>query len=790
MKWVVYILIVLYCVSVCFSLSDPYRVLGIHKSATAPEIRKAYKQLAKEWHPDKNNDPGAEDKFVEITQAYELLSDPERRKQYDNFGRIIEETRPRPDYRRFDPMDDLFAGTGFRFRYPDRDITLFHKLSISTRSFENVLVPKSYRTPHLLLFYSDWCFACLQVEPVWRRVMEELEPIGVGIATVHTENEPMLSRRVGVHSLPCLAILIDGKTSVFKESLFSVQKIVEFVRYKMPYRMVTQITDDTVQDFLSGWVDNKVRALLFQKNEPIRLRYLLTVFYHRDRVAFGFVQMSSSSTEGIRMKYQVQRDMDSLLLFNENVDRPMARISMSDIPVQTMQDVINKNKYLLLPRLSSQAMLDALCPAGWSRPRKRLCVLLVSQNTPYHDEHRQSLRRFAQESNYTPDRVRFMYVFQERQADFVHALTAGSGSPAEPLLHVVILWRRDTNHIKYEWLSGETDWTASYNETKERLEAAIERILHATQALPHEAVVSELIDEHAQGVFMKFFNKILLTYDSMRDSLGKEHVLPAISVVATIAIILAAGYIMTYLMKLEETRVQEECSGSKESKNCNGKPSVPQPPQQQLKLHEMRAETFNGLVRLLKPGCRTILLLVDTQSRTKLLPKFHKIVWPYRKNKTLLFAHLNLDRGLSWYTQLLTLSLPEPRDLKINPRNCIGTVLSLNGLRKYFCMYHAKHPECIGTKGSKRMARMTKSMGSNSSNVFGSFMGFEDSVSEDSDDSDIEQGSRIEQNGGDRYSQVIFQENLLDGLPNWLDRLFEGTTHRYYINYWPDFTGK
>lgn len=44
----------------------------------------------------------------------------------------------------------------------------------------------------------------------------------------------------------------------------------------------------------------------------------------------------------------------------------------------------------------------------------------------------------------------------------------------------------------------------------------------------------------------------------------------------------------------------------------------------------MRVETYNGLVRLLKPGCRTIVLLVDSQTKLKLLPAFHKAVWPYR----------------------------------------------------------------------------------------------------------------------------------------------------------------
>lgn len=75
--------------------------------------------------------------------------------------------------------------------------------------------------------------------------------------------------------------------------------------------------------------------------------------------------------------------------------------------------------------------------------------------------------------------------------------------------------------------------------------------------------------------------------------------------------------------KLEEASIQAERAQCKD----NGKPTQSQP---QLRLHELRAEKYNGLVRLLKPGCRTIILLVDVQSRLKLLPAFHKAVWPYR----------------------------------------------------------------------------------------------------------------------------------------------------------------
>ncbi|XP_015227920.1 PREDICTED: dnaJ homolog subfamily C member 16-like [Cyprinodon variegatus] len=50
---------------------DPYKVLGVSRSASQPEIKRAYKNLAREWHPDKNKDPSAEDMFIKISKSYE-----------------------------------------------------------------------------------------------------------------------------------------------------------------------------------------------------------------------------------------------------------------------------------------------------------------------------------------------------------------------------------------------------------------------------------------------------------------------------------------------------------------------------------------------------------------------------------------------------------------------------------------------------------------------------------------------------------------------------------------------
>lgn len=100
------------------------------------------------------------------------------------------------------------------------------KCLVNCRSFENVIVPKTYRMPYLILFYSDWCFMCLQVEPTWRRLIDELEPLGLGLATAHAKKESTLARRLSIDSLPCLVVTVDGRTSIYKESLFSIQKVV------------------------------------------------------------------------------------------------------------------------------------------------------------------------------------------------------------------------------------------------------------------------------------------------------------------------------------------------------------------------------------------------------------------------------------------------------------------------------------------------------------------------------------------------------------------------------------
>ena len=89
---------------------DYYEVLGIQRSANKEEIKNSYRRLALQYHPDRNKSPGAEEKFKEISEAYAVLSDDEKRKRYDTYGHVGAEEVFRGSEANF---DEVFKDMGF-----------------------------------------------------------------------------------------------------------------------------------------------------------------------------------------------------------------------------------------------------------------------------------------------------------------------------------------------------------------------------------------------------------------------------------------------------------------------------------------------------------------------------------------------------------------------------------------------------------------------------------------------------------------------------------------------------
>src|SRR5271170_7296296 len=89
---------------------DPYEVLGVGRDASEQQIKKAFRQLARELHPDVNaHDPDAEEKFKEAAEAYEILSDDERRATFDRYGHEgLRSGGYAPNFDGFGSISDLF----------------------------------------------------------------------------------------------------------------------------------------------------------------------------------------------------------------------------------------------------------------------------------------------------------------------------------------------------------------------------------------------------------------------------------------------------------------------------------------------------------------------------------------------------------------------------------------------------------------------------------------------------------------------------------------------------------
>ncbi|KAI6225805.1 DnaJ domain protein [Aphelenchoides besseyi] len=759
----------------------------------------------------KNDSPDAGERFMQINKAYEVLSDPARKQRYDAYGTFDEpQQNGYQQHHGGGHFDEFVSFQHFQSYVQKLRLVLSvwwwtrKTVGIRETSFDTANVHEFgsrtfvYTQPYLIFAYSSYCPACFALESHWTEAVKDLEQFGYGIGTVNYMFDGNMFEKLRVNRVPSLLVLIEGRAIHYRGSYqhLSARSIRMFARDAIPNTFMHRLnTYNGLKRFLDQWEPTNKPSLLFvgAGKEP-RLRYLLAAMKYSHFLRFAYIHLGDPSKDIGEMKaaFGIQCvDCENVIVFNDNPREGITdRLSTmgQQIDQNQLARFLERNKFLLLPRISSMQFFDDLCPVS-SRSQRHFCLLLPIKGTSGDQAYVQAMRRFVKQHKDLLKRsnIQISYINVYNQHQFMDQFSQHLQWEEGAKRDILVLWRHEYVKARFAWIPSiwSTDKEIEHK-TFETLKNYVVQMARGEFRLEKTAQIPTLVDEYQPSFFTRVSRQVVRMAMTLWFHAKSEDVLPIVSVVGTLLFILVIGYLLNYFIgehkppsfeaekppayssnewHPEDPKVGVNCDNTKRPPSAN---SVSHRRWREMEsmIHELRAETYFGLIRLLKPGCRSIIVLVDEESKDTLLRQFARFVYPLRKNKTFSFGFLMVNKNLLWFRTLLEHTLPVDSEdpqapssqfaakmftrLKgINPKQTLGTVLVLCGYKLYFSMYHPMHVPSR-TRNS----------------------------SEDSDDS-------IEEQKPPKAKDLRI-ENVLNGFPNFLDRLLEGSVRRYYVPEWPD----
>uniref|UniRef100_A0A672G4A9 DnaJ homolog subfamily C member 16-like n=1 Tax=Salarias fasciatus TaxID=181472 RepID=A0A672G4A9_SALFA len=714
---------------------DPYKILGVSRSASQAEIKRAYKNLAREWHPDKNKDPKAEDMFIKVSKSYEVLSNEERRSNFDRYGQM-DDNQPfgQSQHHGFRSFHNsfYFDESFFHFpRYPEYRDFADSKYMLQHAQFNSDVLPDSYKRPYLIQVTYESCFACFHIKPVWKEVVKELEPLGVGIGIVDLGYERRLASQLGAHRAPSIIGLVNGRVTFFHQAVVR-EHLRQFVEDLLPQKLVEKITDNNYMTFLENWhAENKPSLLLFDQVPVVPLLYKLTAFAFRDYVRFGYVDQGETYNSRLLRQFNINTYAPTMLLFKEDTVKPVDIIQARGMKRQIMDEFVSNNKFLQVPRLASQQIFDELCPVKQFHRRRKYCVLLITGEDSAFLPGNKAFLDFATVNK--KDVLRFAYVYQRQQQPLCQALFQSQAALSP---QVVILERRSqAGKVLFRCVSG--GWNGS-NEDKYHLHEQLELLQKDPTYLSSDATLPELNNEMAPIFIIQWMNAaydyILQIYDDLLYSNWSE-MMPILSLIFSALFILFGTVIIQAFSRA--------------------------PKKDFVEVTELTDVTYTSNLVRLRPGHLNVVLVLTNASKNALLRKFAKEVFSFSGTETLHFSFLNADKHVHWMPSLLrSARQPSHSDEEEESTDYTGHVLALNGHKKYFCLFR---PVFTGDDPN-------------------------DSSSETSSHSRSRSHSREDgassRRGAGRATSIEVHHKL-DKLGLWMERLMEGTLPRLHVPAWP-----
>ncbi|MEE6482140.1 hypothetical protein FKM82_013160 [Ascaphus truei] len=619
---------------------DPYRILGISRTANQADIKKAYKKLAREWHPDKNKNPGAEDTFIQVSKAYELLSNEEKRSNFDRYGDVGDNQgysqQQQQQHHHFRHFHDSFYFDESFFHFPfnnERKDSSDEKYLLHFSHYINEVVPDSFRKPYLIKITSDWCFSCIHIEPVWKEVVLELEGLGVGIGVVHAGSERRLAHHLGAHSTPSILGVINGKISFFHNAVIR-ENLRHFVESLLPGNLVDKITDKNYIRFLSNWQqENKPHVLLFDQMPPVPLIYKLTAFAYKDYLSFGYVDLGQRETVQMSSQYNINMYAPTMLIFKEHINKPADVVQARGMKKQVIDDFISTNKFLLAARLTNQKLFQELCPVRKSHRQRKFCVILLTGEGEKFRKTYEAFLSFALAN--TKDTVRFVHVFKERQRELTNALLGEEDKhPDKP--SVAILERRNSaGRIVYKTL---TDIWSGSEENKFVLLDFLDRLRKDPRILTSETILGDLNDELAPVFFLRWVYTAIDYWSELWESVlhnNWREMMPLLSLIFSALFILFGTVIVQAFSDSSDERdsvpsEKEEPNDKETSTEANyAKENSRVPKKGFVEVTELTDVNYmSNLVRL-RPGHMNVVLILSSSTKASLLQRFAQEVYTF-----------------------------------------------------------------------------------------------------------------------------------------------------------------
>lgn len=281
-------LILILIASFTVQAEDFYQMLGVTRDADEKAIKKAFKKLSLEYHPDRRNSD-SEEKFMKLSHAYEVLTTPEKKEIYDRYGE--EGLKGGRNYNHEEIYDNYFGHKNPHMMY--NHAPFYQNSEVINLSTENV--KNLYRRNEIWLvkFYGPRCRYCQELVGQWKDLASRLYGI-VKIAAVNCDEAESLCVDYNIKKYPVIIYfpdntLIDhevyqGEKNVDKLSEFALSKVTGFLRF---------VNFNNIDEFLQSDMD-KVKLLTFTdaKESPYLIKVLSKEF--KEKAVFGHARSTDS----------------------------------------------------------------------------------------------------------------------------------------------------------------------------------------------------------------------------------------------------------------------------------------------------------------------------------------------------------------------------------------------------------------------------------------------------------------------------------------------------------------